>query len=115
MTTFVIAMKISGIILALYILCMALVPCDCFMHGANEDRYSDAPTEIYEHHNDHTDFCSPFCLMCFCHPVPALNISPLEVVLSNQTDIDTYSCFTGNTIYHHLYIANIWQPPKFQV
>ncbi|WP_309922238.1 MULTISPECIES: DUF6660 family protein [unclassified Arcicella] len=109
-------MKIYSVILSMYILVLACLPCgdvnDC-NKVSGDTHYSLSKTNHTEHTED-TETCSPFCTCACC----GMNIA-FRFYLPTLTIENESSFYTGKTIIVYKnesplsnFYGNIWQPPK---
>lgn len=101
-------MKILTFILSLYVLVLTAIPCVDVPKDNSMSKYELTNTSSDHHEND-TDYCSPFCT-CDCCVSPIINNSTIHFTCTPiaQELITEYH----NSLVSSLF-AIIWQPPKF--
>ena len=103
---FCVPMKVSGLIMAFYILLLAAMPC-------RDSKECESLTKVEQaNHNDHDDEkegCTPFCI-CACCPT---QVYFTDLTVDNFTPLtfSEFSCEINAEIRSFISHA-IWQPPK---
>jgi hypothetical protein len=99
-------MKVSGFIMAFYLLLLAAIPC-----RDNEECKTLTKTEATSGHNEHEEEedCTPFCV-CACCPSP-VHVSDLAV---ENFSVAAFSSkpFLINSSVKSFISHSIWQPPR---
>ncbi len=98
--------NISGI-LAIYILALAIMPCND-IHALDQNASNTFEITDNEHHHD-MDFCSPFCSCDCCHT----SAEPVIIDI-NETESETIPfSFFHLSIPEKENIYTFWRPPIF--
>jgi hypothetical protein len=109
-------MRIIAFILSIFVLSMAIMPCedgmdDAIFENTSQSHFDD---QSHNHAQDKEDGCTPFCICTCCGTNIVLNFSfpPLiseinQCFLSEKVKINFY-----NTTFISDFYGNIWQPPK---
>ncbi|WP_157585230.1 DUF6660 family protein [Runella zeae] len=105
-------MKILAIILSIYVLVLASLPCrDDACHGMTNGKASSSQSNHTDNHGG-TKSCSPFCTCC--GSIISLGFHSPVSVPENQTSFFTQKvkiAFYNDSFFSNFY-GNIWQPPK---
>ena len=115
-STFVTCMKYVSIILSIYLLALAIVPC---ADGSTWDTSAignslavELPDTDSHDHESTMDHCSPLCSCSCCH----ITIRPpvkLDWQLAFPLKAAVKKTRIQADIYTSLCLDDIWQPPKF--
>ena len=99
--------KFFCLIFAFYTLSISVMPCND-VHDKAESSISTV-AEAQDHHQDHNDICSPFCICSCCQSFFALTSFP-DVAIYSFTGSSNFSFYTEK--FYSSSSASIWQPPK---
>jgi hypothetical protein len=109
-------MKIFSVILSIYILVLACLPCgdvnDC-NKVSYETQYSFSRMNHTEHKED-TETCSPFCTCACCRMNIAFPFYLPALTIENESSFYTQKAiivYKNESPLSNFY-GNIWQPPK---
>ncbi|MES2620358.1 MAG: DUF6660 family protein [Bacteroidota bacterium] len=100
-------MKFFCLLFAFYTLSISVMPCNDVHEGSKNAVITSAQAE--DHHQDHNDICSPFCICSCCQGFVALT-SFSEATLSPFIASSNFSFYTEK--FFSSASAAIWQPPK---
>ena len=104
-------MQQFSIILAIYILVLALMPCSDKLEFCNGSEVSHSILDPHGHdHHDHEgDECTPFCACACCGSLLTFQAKYLD--LDFITFISTKCEFYFLSDYSHGYVKGVWHPP----
>ncbi len=99
--------SILTLVFAFYMLAMALIPCADVCDDGHE--VTTSINSAQEHHEEHSDLCSPFCsCSCCASQITFAHFQSLEIIKNSVVR----SFITLNQVFHHSIYFSIWQPPK---
>ncbi|MCE7068516.1 DUF6660 family protein [Dyadobacter sp. CY326] len=104
-------MKYLIVILAFYMLTLALLPCGDKVECIDNERYETTFNDNdHPDHDGHAENCSPFCICACCGQM-------LNIFTAYHFDIKpTFAAVTSRSLYADPYFKiipqSIWQPPK---
>lgn len=101
------SMKFFCLLFAVYTLTISVMPCND-VHEETKISISSF-SEAQDHHQEHHDICSPFCIRSCCQGFVALTSFP-DVTLLDVPIAANLSLYTDN--FFSSALASIWQPPK---
>jgi len=98
--------KITGIILAIYLVLLASVPCCAFDNCPDDKAEQDAS---HEKGDKDCGNCSPF-FNCEGCATAAIAFEPLSIQIAPLTEVIVYSMYREASLptIH----SDVWQPPK---
>ena len=100
-------MKFFCLLFAFYTLSISVMPCNDVHDGAK--KAVTTFTEAQDHHENHNDICSPFCICSCCQGFVAL--TPFHPVTISETIlVSNFSHYSKKFISSAF--ASIWKPPK---
>ena len=100
-------MKFISRILAIYILALAIMPCNDIHAIVQTNSNELVITQVNAEHNHDFDFCSPFCSCDCCHTIAepvVIDMIQIDVELS-QTSVLPYFIAEKESFY------TFWRPP----
>lgn len=122
--TFAHVMKIIVYILSIYILVLAIFPCQCTDGlvcilqeekteiGLVQNTYiSSGASNVPNTPDKHNETCTPFCLDAGTHSLSLFNISNNHFVFDNRYLTISKYLTQYQTITLNNYICSVWRPP----
>lgn len=104
-------MKWIAIILSVWFLGIAAVPCSDTVDFCYDNQPETVSAATHHHLLDFDEFCSPLCVCSCCGATVTLKlISPDSEILELGPIDGEISSFSP--LYLSAYYGNIWQPPK---
>lgn len=104
-------MKVTCILFAVYLLSLAVHPCNDQETCRDEIKtgYEQIETDNHEHSNAEQDFCSPFCI-CQCCSIQAQQAVNVVISLPDYSSAETINTYFPQAV--KILPHSFWQPPR---
>ena len=104
-------MRILAFILSIFVLAMAIMPCDDEFDNAMSPDVSKTQVENHSDNHSHQneDGCTPFCI-CQCCGTPIILPALFNFNEKNEVALSSIS-FHYSSLYFYDYSNGVWHPP----
>ncbi len=102
-------MKIFSILMSIYILFMVSLPCVDDIQSYTKTDHAIETGQTAQHHNNHGDSCSPFCVCSCCSVTVELTYYMFEANPLSTIEFKVVPFYQERV---STYFNHIWQPPK---